>query len=98
MSPLEQKPIIHGRDHAAGGADPIPGLAGGGIDFNTYPQDGDWLYIETTGAGSPPFYSLHLVSGDQFVIEAATAIGITANAGSIAFTATDFGFAGDGSG
>ena len=27
MSPLQQKPILHGRDHCPGGADPIPGLA-----------------------------------------------------------------------
>ena len=29
MSPLVSKPIIHGRDHAPGGADPIPGLVTG---------------------------------------------------------------------
>ena len=29
MSPIQQKPILHGRDHAEGGADPIPGLGGG---------------------------------------------------------------------
>lgn len=30
MTKLVQKPINHGRDHAPGGADPIPGLSGGG--------------------------------------------------------------------
>ena len=29
MSPIQQKPILHGRDHCPGGADPIPGLGGG---------------------------------------------------------------------
>jgi hypothetical protein len=41
-----QKPIIHGRDHAAGGADPIPGV-GGGIQFDTSPQVGGWLEVVT---------------------------------------------------
>ena len=48
----QQKPILHGRDHSPGGADPIPGL--GGIQFETYPQAGEWLYVETTGAGTSP--------------------------------------------
>jgi hypothetical protein len=47
------KPIIHGRDHAPGGADPIP-FTPGGIQFDTYPQDGQWLYIETAGTDTSP--------------------------------------------
>ncbi len=33
--PLEQKPIIHGRDHLPGHPDPIPGLTLGAGDFET---------------------------------------------------------------
>ncbi len=52
---LEQKPILHGRDHSPGGNDPIPGLgSGGGIDFDTYPQAGQWLYVETDGPDTSP--------------------------------------------
>lgn len=28
MTPLQAKPILHGRDHAPGGADPVPGIGG----------------------------------------------------------------------
>lgn len=62
MSRLQQKPILHGRDHASGGVDPIPGI--GGIGFDTYPQAGNWLYAETddeSGAGgSPSGYGIEL--------------------------------------
>ena len=60
----QQKPIIHGRDHEHGGADPIRvhwedvgtsgGGAGGGIRFDTYPQAGGWLYLETTDSTGEP--------------------------------------------
>ena len=50
---IDQKPILHGRDHSPGGADPIPDLTGG-IDFDTYPQAGQWLYIETDGPDTSP--------------------------------------------
>jgi hypothetical protein len=49
---IDEKPILHGRDHAPGGADPIPGTSG--IAFDTYPQAGEWLYVETDGAGTTP--------------------------------------------
>lgn len=39
------RPILHGRDHLPGGADPIPG--GRGILFDTY-NVGDWLSVEAT--------------------------------------------------
>jgi hypothetical protein len=62
MTRLQQKPILHGRDHATGGVDPIPGI--GGLSFDTYPQAGNWLYVETddsTGAGgSPSGYGIEL--------------------------------------
>lgn len=37
----------HGHDHRANGPDPIPGT--GGLQFDLYPQTGDWLYVRTTG-------------------------------------------------
>lgn len=52
---IQPKPIIHGRDHRPDGVDPIPGI--GGIMFDTYPQAGNWLYVETddeTGSGGSP--------------------------------------------
>lgn len=52
MTKLRDRPVLHGRDHAPGGADPIPGSSG--IAFDTYPQAGEWLYIETDGAGTTP--------------------------------------------
>ena len=68
MSPLQSKPIIHGRDHAPGGADPISGLGGevtwedvgsgvspfAGIQFDT-DNTGGWLGIIATGAGAPGY-------------------------------------------
>jgi len=48
----------HGRRHAADGEDPIPG---GGIQFDTYPQDGGYLYIETgDGTDSPNQYAFQV--------------------------------------
>src|SRR5262249_52280676 len=43
-------PPKHGSTHRADGSDPIPGLGGGGggIQFDTEPQSGDWLDVETT--------------------------------------------------
>lgn len=45
----QQKPILHGRDHGTGGADPIPGLGtgGGGIDFDQENTGGE-LHIDAT--------------------------------------------------
>ena len=63
---IQQKPIIHGRDHAPGGADPVPGL--GGIAFEVDPQTGGWLMIETTGSNvtedsEGEFFGISLVAG-----------------------------------
>ena len=45
MSPLTAKPVLHGRDHLPGGADPIPGI---GTGFTTYAEmiqaSGPWAY------------------------------------------------------
>lgn len=64
------KPIIHGRDHAAGGADPIPGLGssggGSGIQFEVDPQSGAWLQIKTTGYDPAEGYGLYFrADGDS---------------------------------
>src|SRR5262245_52618084 len=63
MSPLVERPILHGRDHEWGGSDPA-GITiedvgsgaiggGGGIDFELL-NSGNWLFVETLDdAGSP---------------------------------------------
>ena len=57
------KPHVHGRDHEHGGADTTlihyedvgdSGGGGGGIQFDSYPQAGQWLYVETDGAATSP--------------------------------------------
>jgi hypothetical protein len=53
------KPVIHGRDHEHGGADPVRitwestggAGAGGAVLFDTYPQDGGYLAFDTDGGG-----------------------------------------------
>lgn len=44
-------PAVHGHTHKRGGSDPIDAA---GIQFETYPQDGAWLYAETTDASGSP--------------------------------------------
>lgn len=52
---MAEKPVIHGRDHLPGGADPIPAVAatggGTGIQFDTSPQEGGFLEVTTTMTG-----------------------------------------------
>jgi hypothetical protein len=56
------QPRIHGITHRRGGPDPIPGS---GIQFDTYPQTGDWLYVSTTGnSGVIPSYGILLDASD----------------------------------
>ena len=71
---IDQKPILHGRDHSPGGADPIPDL--GGIQFDTYPQAGQWLYIETDGSDTSPSGF-----GMEFFDTSGNGIDLAANAG-----------------
>lgn len=33
---------------------------GGGIQFDTAPQTGNWLYVQTTGAGTPRGYGIEI--------------------------------------
>lgn len=77
MSRLRQKPIIHGRDHAPGGADPIPGLVlggggggGGGIDFDVFPQIGGYLHIQA-GSDNVPYLneSIHIESNSSMGLD-----------------------------
>lgn len=81
--------VDHGWRHAPkakGGTDPIPGL-GGGIQFDTYPQEGNWLYVKTLDAsGSPNGYGMQLVDfsdgGMEFdTADAFWALGQTAGLG-----------------
>lgn len=46
MGTVQNKPILHGRDHATNGPDPIPGMSGGGLQFDT-DNEGGWLYVQT---------------------------------------------------
>jgi hypothetical protein len=47
------------------------GGGGGGIQFNTYPQDGTWFYLRTTGTSSPsnPGDGMFLISDTGITIE-----------------------------
>jgi hypothetical protein len=68
------KPVIHGRDHAPDGPDPIPAVAGDGIKFDTHPQDGGWLYVHTTGSDpTSPAAGIALLADEGGIyIDAAT--------------------------
>lgn len=76
-------PAYHGRTHSAGGTDPIPGMGGGsGIQFDTYPQDGGWLYAETTdGDTSPNGWAIEL--NDQAALADAAGIWLHSAHGSV---------------
>lgn len=54
MSRIDEKPILHGRDHMSGGVDPIPGmptLSGSVSDIIlSHNPDAFWKLNETTGA------------------------------------------------
>lgn len=51
----------------------------GGIDFDTFPQDGDWLYVESTDAtaagGSPNDYGIQLLDSGADGIKISSGIG-----------------------
>jgi hypothetical protein len=58
---VANKPVLHAHDHQHGGADPVritwestgeAGEGGGGIMFDTDPQAGGWLEVETDGPGT----------------------------------------------
>lgn len=41
---------------------PCGGGGGGGIQFDTYPQDGDWLYVKATGFNPDEGYGIELLA------------------------------------
>lgn len=97
------KPIIHGRDHAPGGADPIPGWpsgggGGSGIIFDQDPQAGDWLQVNTTD-GNPTTHTGPLGYVDEgygIALVAGTADPATAVGGGIILWTQDSAGAGLG--
>jgi hypothetical protein len=54
---------MHGNTHVPGGPDPIP-ITPTGIQFETDPQDGAWLHIETTAieGGGPFGHGIRLIA------------------------------------
>jgi hypothetical protein len=89
-----KKPAIHGRDHRHGGVDPVhiawedvgtsggTAVAGGGIQFETYPQAGDWMYWNTSSAG-PNGYGLRIID------DSTLGVLIESNTGPIIIEAAD---------
>jgi len=88
------RPVMHGRDHASDGPDPVPLSA---IQFDTQPQDGDWLYVRTTDenpAGPVDGIALvadggsaSFVSEESMIIESTTEdVNLYADVGSINVT------------
>jgi len=95
------KPHVHGRDHEHGGADTTlihyedvgTSGAGGGIQFDSYPQDGQWLYLETDGPDtSPSGYGVEVFDASGNGVDLASAGGQvtiqTTGAGDILLQAT----------
>lgn len=79
----QKRHTLHGRDHTPDGADPIPGGGGGGIQFDSYPQAGGWLYAGTTnGASSPNGYGVELddTSGDGIWLHSTANLDATGDA------------------
>jgi hypothetical protein len=57
------QPRIHGITHRPGGPDPIPGSSAG-IQFDTDPQEGNWLWIKVVDSSVAGGSS----SGDAFAV------------------------------
>lgn len=73
---------------------------GGGIQFDTFPQAGEWLFVETTGPGTTPFgFGIELKPSDGLLVNtpramqvfAGQGIGLTATGGNVGLIATGFG-------
>src|SRR4051794_37120016 len=71
------------------------GGGGGGIQFDTKPQAGNWLYVETTATSGTA--GIELKASAELLFEGGGAITLT-SAVSISFNAPDFLFTGDFSG
>ncbi len=95
---MSRQPIgIHAATHLPGGSDP---LDASGIQFSTYPQLGNWLYVETSNAsGSPNGLGVEFYdhSGTGFMFRTLAGLQMQADV-SIIFTSGDFLFTGDMSG
>lgn len=63
------KPMMHGRDHAPDGADPIPAAAGDGIQFDTDPQTGVYLWVQTTGTDPGTGRGINLMSDTAIQVD-----------------------------
>jgi hypothetical protein len=82
---MPDKPVLHRRDHEHGGADTVRiqyesvgGAGPGGIMFDTYPQAGQWLYIETDGTDtSPSGYGIEIFDTSGNGIDVGSNGGIT---------------------
>lgn len=62
--------------------------AGGGIQFDTFPQAGEWLFVETTGPGTTPFgFGIELKPSDGLLVNTPRAMQVFAGQG-IGLTAT----------
>jgi hypothetical protein len=81
---MANKPVLHAHDHQHGGADPVritwestgEAGAGGGIQFDTYPQAGQWLYVETDGPdGSPSGFGVEVFDNSGNGIDLASHLG-----------------------
>ncbi len=95
MSALRPKPIIHGRDHLEGGADPIPGLVGGGSfsgvvvgisDLFAYWRLGEAAapWADTSGVGTAADLTEH-GSGPALTLDVAGALPDTQDDGALEF-------------
>lgn len=73
------------------------GAASSGIAFETDPQAGAWLYVETTGTDPASGAGLNLVNAHAVLISG-EGIELTSPSTSIVFNAPDFLFTGDASG
>lgn len=82
-------------EHTLAYLDEISGGPGGGLQFGTYPQEGNWLYIETTSYRES--YGIELKANAPIGLEG-SGITLLAHDSSIHFQAPDFQFQGDLSG
>lgn len=82
-SPTEWEDVGTGAGTGGGGG-------GGGIQFDTYPQAGNWLYVETTNAtGSPAGFDIELKAAGDVGIFPAGSFTVDATHGNITIEADD---------
>jgi hypothetical protein len=98
-----RKPVIHGGSSARTlRPDPRPDGSGSGIEFDTYPQSGNWLYAATSSSdANTSGYGILLVPSDglsintpsSFTVFADSGIGLTTSSGNLNLTASGSGHA-----